>query len=119
MPSRKAKGFERGPGVSPKEQYSVPGTQYSEGKSKLTPCRKGELAEIEFLGRATALGLMVTKPFGNAAPYDFLIERGGRALRIQVKSCWVPKDRGPSPGSGFRQRTPAPPPLGSGSAHAR
>jgi len=56
---------------------------------RLSPCRKGELAEIAFLGRATALGFIVTKPFGHAAPYDFLIERGGRALRIQVKSTWV------------------------------
>ena len=55
----------------------------------LSPCRKGELAEIAFLGRATALGYIVNKPFGHAAPYDFLIERGGRALRIQVKSTWV------------------------------
>ena len=54
----------------------------------LSPCRKGELAEIAFLGRATALGYIVNKPFGHAAPYDFLIERGGRALRIQVKSAW-------------------------------
>jgi len=71
MSSRKAKGFERGPRVS------------------LSPCRKGDLAEIEFLGRATALGYNLTKPFGHAAPYDFLIERGGRARRIQVKSTWV------------------------------
>jgi len=54
----------------------------------LSPCRKGDLAEIAFLGRATALGYNVTKPFGHGAPYDFLIERGGRARRIQVKSAW-------------------------------
>ena len=51
-------------------------------------CRKGELAEIEFLRRAERLGLTVTKPFGHGTAYDFIVDAGGRLSRVQVKSTW-------------------------------
>ena len=47
---------------------------------------------------------MVSKPWGDSAPYDFMIEHNGRVLRVQVKStmrivrgcyrCHVPYNRG-------------------------
>ncbi len=50
------------------------------------PKLRGELAEIQFLARAAALGLRVSKPYGDCLPYDFIVEHGGRMLRVQVKS---------------------------------
>ncbi len=41
-------------------------------------CLKGELAEIEFLRRATQLGYVVCKPFGNSARFDFLVWAPGQ-----------------------------------------
>ena len=36
--------------------------------------------------RAAEQGLMVSKPWGDSAPYDLMIECRGRGLRVQVKS---------------------------------
>jgi len=46
---------------------------------------RGEWAEMRFMARAAEHGLMVSKPWGDSAPYDFMVERHGRVLRIQVK----------------------------------
>ena len=53
---------------------------------KLPPKRRGELAEIRFLLAAAARGLTVAKPWGDSDPFDFLVGRDGRYLRVQVKS---------------------------------
>jgi len=50
------------------------------------PKRRGELGEITFLQRATALGLRVSKPFGDSDPYDFIVDNGRRRWLVQVKS---------------------------------
>ncbi len=47
---------------------------------------QGELVELRFLTRAAELGLRVSKPYGDSAPYDFLVESGGAVFKIQVKS---------------------------------
>jgi len=47
---------------------------------------QGELVELRFLIRAAKLGLCVAKPWGDSAPYDFLVESGGAIFRVQVKS---------------------------------
>jgi hypothetical protein len=47
---------------------------------------RGELVELKFLARAAELGLQVSKPYGDSAPYDFLVESGGEVFKIQVKS---------------------------------
>ena len=49
------------------------------------PKARGEWAELRFMTRATELGLRVTKPWGDNAPYDLGIEAHGRFLRVQVK----------------------------------
>jgi hypothetical protein len=64
---------------------------------------RGEWAELRFLTRAVEHGLMASKPWGDSAPYDLMVEHNGRVLRIQVKStmyevnggylCKLPNDR--------------------------
>lgn len=49
------------------------------------PKARGEWAELRFMTRATELGLRVTKPWGDNAPYDLAVEVRGRFLRVQVK----------------------------------
>lgn len=46
----------------------------------------GEVAESAFLHKAMELGLMVAKPWGDSARYDFVVDSGERLLRVQVKS---------------------------------
>jgi hypothetical protein len=47
---------------------------------------QGELVELRFLARAAELGLRVSKPYGDSAPYDVLVESGGAVYKVQVKS---------------------------------
>ncbi len=51
-----------------------------------TPKRTGEWVELQFMARATAHGLVVSKPWGDSTPYDFVVEAGGCFQRVQVKS---------------------------------
>ena len=53
------------------------------------PKRKGELAELAFVLTAASHGLTVSKPYGESAAYDFLVQSGKRVLRIQVKACFT------------------------------
>ncbi|MFZ0774386.1 MAG: group I intron-associated PD-(D/E)XK endonuclease [Candidatus Sulfotelmatobacter sp.] len=46
---------------------------------------RGEWAELRFQLRATELGLILTKPCGDCAPYDFAVDHLGHFLRVQVK----------------------------------
>ena len=47
---------------------------------------RGEVAELRFMARAADNGLRVIKPWGDSSRYDFVVEQGGKFLRIQVKS---------------------------------
>lgn len=47
---------------------------------------RGELAETIFVSAAMRQGFRVSKPYGDSAPYDFIVERGGRMARVQVKA---------------------------------
>jgi len=53
---------------------------------RLPPKARGELVEIRFLLQAAARGLVVAKPWGDNLPFDFVVGRGRRWLRVQVKS---------------------------------
>jgi len=57
-----------------------PGSRYPGTK------RRGELAELAFLHRASKLGLKVSKPYGDSDLYDFIVDTGRRLLKVQVKS---------------------------------
>ena len=50
------------------------------------PKRRGEWAEMRFMAMAAENGLEVTKPFGEMARYDFIVEHEGKFARVQVKS---------------------------------
>jgi hypothetical protein len=54
---------------------------------------RGELAETIFVSEAIRRGFRVCKPYGDSAPYDFIIERQGRTSRIQVKSTGLEAGR--------------------------
>jgi len=47
---------------------------------------QGEWAELQFISRALAKGLKVSKPWGDSARYDFIVEHEGSLKRVQVKS---------------------------------
>jgi len=54
----------------------------------------GEEAECAFVWQAIRHGLVVSKPYGDSAPYDFIVDPGplhgrpSRCLRIQVRSAF-------------------------------
>ena len=51
---------------------------------------KGEWAEMVFMAKATGLGFIVCKPYGDNRAFDFMIRAAGRTSCVQVKSVWVP-----------------------------
>jgi hypothetical protein len=58
------------------------------------PKARGELVEIQFLLEAAGRGLVVAKPWGDNLPFDFLVGRGTRYHRVQVRSTQNRKHRG-------------------------
>ena len=48
---------------------------------------RGEWAELRFMTRAAEMGFRITKPWGDSASYDVIVEHEGRFARVQVKSC--------------------------------
>jgi hypothetical protein len=50
--------------------------------------RRGELAELAFMYRATSEGISVAKPYGDSHPYDFIVQHGRLLSRVQVKSTF-------------------------------
>lgn len=75
------------------------------------PKLRGEWAELCFMVRAAEKGLRVSKPWGETAHYDFVVEGAERFVRVQVKStmfvhrrgysCAVRGCRGPYRGDAF------------------
>jgi hypothetical protein len=51
--------------------------------------KRGEWAELKFMAAAAEQGLCVTKPWGETAQYDFVVEHKARFVRVQVKSRGV------------------------------
>ena len=54
---------------------------------RLSPKRRGEIAEAAFLLKAASLGFSVAKPWGESDRYDFIVDSGARSWRVQVKSA--------------------------------
>jgi hypothetical protein len=48
--------------------------------------RRGEWAELQFMAKAAKFGLRISKPWGEMARYDMVIDAGGRFVRVQIKS---------------------------------
>jgi len=51
--------------------------------------RRGEIAELAFLLKATSLGFGVAKPWGDSDRFDFIITSRQFLWRVQVKSAWA------------------------------
>jgi hypothetical protein len=43
--------------------------------------RRGEWAELQFMAKAAKFGLRISKPWGEMARYDMVIDTGGRLVR--------------------------------------
>jgi hypothetical protein len=56
--------------------------------------RRGEWAELQFMANAAKFGLRISKPWGESARYDMVIETGGRFLRVQIKSTMYLRSEG-------------------------
>ena len=64
-------------------------------KPKITDKKlRGEWAEMVFMTRATELGLQVSKPWGEARSYDFVVGRPGHFVAVQVKSTTFELEQG-------------------------
>ena len=50
--------------------------------------QRGEWAELQFMARASQHGLIVSKPWGDSARYDFIVDSRGLVRRVQVKSTY-------------------------------
>jgi hypothetical protein len=56
--------------------------------------QRGEWVELKFMTRAAEEGLVVAKPWGDSARYDFVVEHAGKLRRVQVKcASWGPKEQ--------------------------
>jgi hypothetical protein len=73
--------------VSTDNSGSVGKKRLARSISKRTSKRRGELAELAFLWKAASLGFTVAKPYGDSDRYDFIVDSGGRLIRVQVKSA--------------------------------
>ena len=51
---------------------------------------RGEWVEMRFMTLAAQHGFTVSRPWGDSAPYDMMLERDGRVLRVQVKCTTYP-----------------------------
>jgi hypothetical protein len=47
---------------------------------------RGEWAELRFMAKAAEHGFKFAKLWGDSAPYDMVLDLGGRFVRVQVKS---------------------------------
>lgn len=43
--------------------------------------------ELEVLTKLVKLGFIVSQPYGDNAPYDFIVDNGEKLLKIQVKTA--------------------------------
>jgi hypothetical protein len=48
--------------------------------------KRGHWAELRFMAKAAELGFQLAKPLGDTAPYDVILDLGGRFISVQVKS---------------------------------
>jgi hypothetical protein len=54
---------------------------------------RGEWAELRFQLRATEQGLILARPCGDCAPYDFVVDHQGHFLRVQVKCTLYKREK--------------------------
>jgi hypothetical protein len=66
------------------EESHVPEAHRERG---LRAHKLGDLGEVAFLHKATALDFMVAQPYGTAYPFDFIVQGGRYLWRVQVKTA--------------------------------
>jgi len=52
----------------------------------------GDISEHAFILRALELGFNVLKPTNSGLPYDLVLEKNNRFIKIQVKTAWKKKN---------------------------
>ena len=69
-------------------------------RQALPPKRRGEIAELAFMQKVVSLGFAVAKPWGDSERYDYILDDGGRFLRVQVEAfCGRERSGSPQPKS--------------------
>ncbi|HXE91205.1 MAG TPA: group I intron-associated PD-(D/E)XK endonuclease [Terriglobales bacterium] len=53
------------------------------------PKMVGEWVELEFMARAARHGLTISKPYGDSAPFDFVVGRRTPLHRVQVRGTSI------------------------------
>jgi hypothetical protein len=61
-----------------------------QGRKRNHSKHTGEVAELAFMLKAASLGFAVAKPYGDNQRYDFVVDVGGKLVRVQVKSSTHP-----------------------------
>jgi hypothetical protein len=61
-------------------------------RSNRNPKRRGELAELAFIHKATSLGFAVARTYGDSQHYDFIVHSGQHFWKVQVKSSSALQD---------------------------
>jgi hypothetical protein len=56
--------------------------------------RTGELSEAAFVLKASMMGFLVAKPWGDSELYDFILDNGDRMWRVQLKCTEAVSARG-------------------------
>ncbi len=57
-------------------------------RRKMDAKREGELGELRFAVEAMGRGLRLYQPYGDSAPYDFIVDGAAGLKRVQVRSVW-------------------------------
>lgn len=60
--------------------------QIKEQKISFNMKNQGELCELIYYTKCYSLGYTISKPFGDNAKYDFVLDKNGKLYKIQVKS---------------------------------
>jgi hypothetical protein len=83
----KAKGGSRGR-IPPRGRSSARKAAQARG----VEIQQGDLGEVAFVHKATCLGFVTAKPYGQNHRYDFIVEGGKNLWRVQVKTCTSVRD---------------------------
>lgn len=52
----------------------------------------GILSELKVITELVSMGYIVSQPYGDNAPYDFIIDNGDKIIKVQVKTAQERKD---------------------------
>jgi hypothetical protein len=61
-------------------------------RTSRNPKRRGELAELAFIHKATSLGFAVARTYGDSQHYDFIVHSDPHFWKVQVKSSSALQD---------------------------